>query len=226
MCHTIRLYCQAAFDFAFKMVGNIGHLGPDIEHQSLPGVTTAFQPNDPSHCHGLLGIMELPIMLDQHKPKDDSHPPTTVAEDQVEASPLRPLLTRQNAINSTSTDSGYDDAVIPDTKVTSTPIASSIENPTASLEQLNHPEALSKSDNPIPISAPSEPIKDEDGKKESKWKMLSRNKNRLQLQPSTKTPNPAKPPNPSKNPQLSELILEAMLILNEAEARGTNLTKL
>lgn len=201
------------------MAGNIGHMGPTIEDKSLPGIATAFQPQGSNH--GLLGMMELPIIGGQHRQHKVNPPTTTSPEEQIietsPQNPIRPSLEKmRDNIHSISTDSGFDDATVDNT-------AGMTPHSTGSPANSNQPTVLPSVDSGVPLTF--EPM-GKDGKNKSKWKMLARSITLPELH-HRHTKTPAITPSPTKNPQLSELFLEAMLILNEAEVRGASLnTKL
>ncbi len=203
------------------MAGNIGHMGPNIEDKSLPGIATAFQPHGLNH--GLLGTMELPIIGGQHRQHEANPSTTTSPEEQIietsPQNPIRPSLEKmRDNIHSISTDSGFDDVTVDNT-------AGMTPHSTESPEHSNHPAVLASADSDVPLPLTFEPM-GKDGKNKSKWKMLARSITLPELH-HRHTKTPAITPSPTKTPQLSELFLEAMLILNEAEVRGASLnTKL
>ncbi|XP_057369888.1 potassium channel subfamily K member 2-like [Daphnia carinata] len=191
----IALKSKAAFDFALQFTGSMGNVKDEVKRQPLPGIATAFKPD---LGRGIFALMELSVMrLGQYQqPLNQSTPSST--EDQVDNSKQTNEAIRPSLINakSSSMDSGFNDSDITDSINDMNP------NPSRELSKKNSRSSL-----------PCTPETKANVKKESKWKLLSRSQTQPELQHR----------NSFEGPPLRNLLMEAMLILNEAEERGTNL---
>jgi len=105
---------EAAFDFALQLTGSMGNLRTELERQPLPGLATAFKPAVPGR--GLLSLVELSVKTLGHRKGQQSvnicAPVPVLAEDQVHTSPQTSVISRPLLINnhSCSMDSGFDDS--------------------------------------------------------------------------------------------------------------------
>ncbi|KAI9564914.1 hypothetical protein GHT06_008655 [Daphnia sinensis] len=189
----IALKSKAAFDFALQLTGSMGNVKDEVERQPLPGVATAFKPG---LGRGIFALMELSVRrLGQHQQPINQSTPSFV-EDQVDYAPQTNEAIPPSLINASSMDSGFNDSSVIDSINDTSP------NPSRELSKTSSR-----------ISLPCTPEPKASVKKESKWKLLSRSQTQPELQNR----------NSIEGPPLRNLLMEAILILNEAEERGTNL---
>ncbi|XP_045025614.1 potassium channel subfamily K member 2 isoform X2 [Daphnia magna] len=193
----IALKSKAVFDFALQLTGSMGNVKDEVECQPLPGIATAFKPG---LGRGIFALMELSVKrLGQHQQPVNQSTPNFVG-DQVDNSPQTNEAIRPTLINakSSSMDSGFNDSDVMDSINDMSP------NPSRELSKTSSRRSL-----------PCAPEPKANGKKESKWKLLSRS----QIQPELQNRNSI------EGPLLGDLLMEAILIFNEAEKRGTNLRR-
>lgn len=176
----------------------MGNVKDEVECQPLPGIATAFKPG---LGRGIFALMELSVKrLGQHQQPVNQSTPNFVG-DQVDNSPQTNEAIRPTLINakSSSMDSGFNDySDVMDSINDMSP------NPSRELSKTSSCRSL-----------PCTPEPKANGKKESKWKLLSRSQTQPELQNR----------NSIEGPLLGDLLMEAILILNEAEKRGTNLRR-
>lgn len=175
-------------------------MSADVERRPLPGVATAFRPN--STGRDLFSLMELSAtILGRHS----SINRTISAENQLNTSSApcdnrvdRPWLAN---VNSSSTDSGFDDEI---TQAKITDVASKSRE-----EISNHKKRISKPGSRSSTFSSSQQADVLDEEREQSFF----------------APMPARPELISSEktdyPQLENLIMEAMLILQEAEVENT-----
>lgn len=175
----------------------MGNVKDEVERQPLPGIATAFKPG---LGRGIFAWMELSVKrLGQHQQPVNQSTPNFVG-DQVDNYPQTNEAIRPTLINakSSSMDSGFNDSDVMDSTNDMSPNPSREPSKTSSRRSL-----------------PCTPEPKANGKKESKWKLLSRS----QIQPELQNRNSI------EGPLLGDLLMEAILILNEAEKRGTYLRR-
>lgn len=182
----------------------MGNVRAELDRQPLPGIATAFKPTGTAG-RGLLALMELSIktlghMKEQRKLSfNESAPVAVLAEEEVQTSPQINIYSRQTLINcqSSSMDSGFGDDEI-STSRRATPC---------------HSRQLSKTNSDISV------YKTEKAKRnENKWNCMSRSQTQPELERQTSFTE--------RQPELRDLLMEAILIIEEAEIKGTPLNQL
>lgn len=194
-------------------MGNLG--APPLEDaKSLSGETTII--NSPEKSLDLLNdaglaMKELPIIeLDRHNQQPPVNPPATFAKEKGAIAlhnicPSRPLLYKlRNNDYSLSTNSGFDDEIIDHREVT----PNSVDLPKISRQVVSLLRENSRSSLPTMLEEKHEIVL----KKEGRRNLFVRCQTRPELHCGI-----------PKSPQLEDLLTEAILILQEAEATGTKL---
>lgn len=198
---------EAVFDFALQLTGSMGNVRAELERHPLPGLATAFKPAVPGR--GLLSLVELSVKTlghsrkgqeqQQQQPVQIPAPVPVLAEDQVQMSPqtsvnkVRPLLVNTH---SSSMDSGFDDD--------ETNSRSSSPCYSRQLSKTNSDCSL-----PYTSEQKSRAIL-------SKWKSLTRSQTEPELKHQTLSIT-------GRRTSLRQLLMEAVLILEEAEVKETAL---
>ena len=196
------------------------------EDSSRPSVKTIFN-CDPEE--GFLTMKDLPALFSGHDKQSTNHLSTTSVEEKDEISlrticPPRPLLNklRNNAYSMSSDDSGFDDKAFDCKNTTSNPVESpKISRQVPILSRENSCSSLP------PVLEPKEAMV---LKKKVKWNLVARSQTRPDLyQNYNVRPRslqvPLSPLPHSVIPQFSNILMEAMMILQEAEITGSNLSE-
>jgi hypothetical protein len=194
---------EAVFDFALQLTGSMGNVRAELERHPLPGLATAFKPAVPGR--GLLSLVELSVKTlghrkgqEQQQPVEIPAPVPVLAEDQVQMSPQISVKSRPLLVNahSSSMDSGFNDDEI--NSRSSSP---------------GYSRQLSKTN-----SGCSLPYTSEQKSRAilSKWKSFTRSQTEPELKHQTLSIT-------GRRTSLRQLLMEAVLILEEAEVKETAL---
>ncbi|EFX74420.1 hypothetical protein DAPPUDRAFT_324399 [Daphnia pulex] len=201
---------KAAFDFALQLTGSMGNVRAELARQPLPGLATAFKPAVPGR--GLLSLVELSVKTLGHRNNGGQHPSSAAvnicapvpvdAEEQVCTSPqqqltsviTRPLLLVNS--HSSSMDSGFDDDATSRISQSSTHLCDSRQ----SLYETD--SGTLSSDNTTEAGTPP------------KWRSFTRSQTQPELQQHQTSSATA-----GRKPSLRQLLMEAVLIVEEAEIK-------
>ncbi len=195
---------EAVFDFALQLTGSMGNVRAELERHPLPGLATAFKPAVPGR--GLHSLVELSVKTLGHRKGQEQQQPVEIpaapvpvlAEDQVQMSPQISVKSRPLLVNahSSSMDSGFNDD----------------ETNSRSLSP-GYSRQLSKTNSNCSLPYTSE---QKSRAILSKWKSFTRSQTEPELKHQSLSIT-------GRRTSLRQLLMEAVLILEEAEVKETAL---
>lgn len=204
---------QTAFDFALHLTGAVGHMESEVNGKigpSLPGIATALKPNSGK---GLMALFQLPGMLG-HRAKAEAKKEEVIPEESEEseeseetAESAESAEVIQESVTVYKPMISNDSGVVIENDITD----SEREDGSGPLKQRTRANSMVKTESSFSLPLNLERTEQ---RPNSRWKFLkarSLTRPELRLVP------------PTDKPTMEGLILQAMMILHEAQNHGSSL---